>query len=157
MLEPANYAGWGLLCCVLSQQLRLETLHPLPKVIGSGSSLTARPNTGPKHFQKEPVELGPAAHQHPIVLGLTQILQNGVGSGCPARPIALGFGWAARPKDIIIYIINILNFIISNIIICIINIIFFIIIKCINIKNNINCVINIIIFIIILSINIKIL
>ena len=135
--------GGGCFCCVLSQQLWLETLHPLPKAIRSGSSLAARPNTGPKHFQKEPVEFGPAAQQHPILLGLTQILQNGVGSGCPARPIDLGFGWAARPKDIIICIINILNFIINNFIICIINIIFFIIIKSIKFKNSIMCIINI--------------
>jgi len=50
----------GLLCCVLGQQLQLGALHPLPKVIGS------------KHFQKDPTELGHAAQQNSIMLGLDQ-------------------------------------------------------------------------------------
>jgi len=65
-----------------------------------------------------------------------QTLQKDVGSSCPARPTVLGFDWAtgsnifrydcaAIYNDIIICIINILNFIIINIkiiIICIKNI-----------------------------------
>jgi len=75
-----------------------------------------------------------------------------VGSSCPAGPNSIGFGsakpktlqngagfgCAAIPKDIIICIINILNFIINNIknfIICLINLIIFIIINIFNIKN----------------------
>jgi hypothetical protein len=87
--------------------------------------------------------LGPSAQQDPIVLDLVapdlKHFKKGVGFGCPARLTDHGFGWAARPNilgsgcaaipnDIIICIINILNFIIINIknfIICIINFIFY--------------------------------
>jgi hypothetical protein len=92
-------------------------------------------------------------------LARPKILQRGVGFGCLARPTDLGPGWAVGPNilgsgsatipnDIIIYIKNILNFIIINIkiiTICIINIII-IIIKSINIKNSIICIIIIFIF-----------
>jgi len=91
---------------------------------------------GSKQFQKDPTELGHAAQQNLIQ---TQNTLKEVRSECPARFIDFGFGWAARlnilgsgcaaiPKDIIICMINILNFIIINIIniiICIINIIFY--------------------------------
>jgi hypothetical protein len=108
------------LCCVLGQQLQLRALPPLPKVIGS------RCQVKPKTLPKE-ANIVRSCWARP------KTLQKGAGSGY------------ATPKDIIIYIINILNFIIINSkkIICIINIIFCVIIKIINIKNSIISIINI--------------
>ena len=91
--------------------------------------------------------MDPTTQQDPIVLGLGQPdLQKGCGSSCPVRPNdlesrwgagpnILGSGYAPIPKDIIICIINIINFIS-----CIIN--FLYIIKSINVKNSIIGIIN---------------
>jgi hypothetical protein len=126
--------GWGR--CLIYQKLLGLTWQLDPTLL----SLAAK--SDPKHFQKELIALGPATQQNPIVLGLAQLsrpktLQKEVGSSFPARPIDLRSGCAVMPKDIIICIINILNFIIinnKNFIICVINNIFFIIIKSVNIK-----------------------
>jgi hypothetical protein len=96
--------------------------------------------SGPKHFQNELVVIDPVAQQDPILLSLAQPDPKHfkrAGSGSLTRPVDLGSGWAAGPnilgsgcagisKDIIICIINILNFIsinIKNSIIYVINII----------------------------------
>jgi len=80
---------------------------------------------------KKKIRVGPSCPAGP----------NSIGSGS-AKPKTLqngaGFGCAAIPKNIIICIINILNFIINNIknfIICLINLIIFIIIDIFIIKN----------------------
>ena len=146
---------WGR--CLIYQKLLGLTWQLDPTLL----SLAAK--SDPKHFQKELTALGSATQQNPIVLGLAQLsrpktLQKEVGSSFPARPIDLRSGCAVMPKDIIICIINILNFIIinnENFIICVINNIIFTIIKSINIKNSTIHVINIIIITIINSINIK--
>jgi hypothetical protein len=108
-----------------------------PNVVGS--DLTTRPKT----LLKETTGVGSCCLTEPnsVRSHSTRLktLQKGVRSGCPARLTVLGSNWAAEPnitgfdcasipKNIIICIINILNFIIiniKNIIICIKNIIFY--------------------------------
>jgi hypothetical protein len=162
----------------LGQQLGLRALFFLPKTTGSG--LVAVPNAvgsgcqaRPKTFLKGTTSVGSRSTR-------LRTLQKKVKSGYPARPTVFGSTWVAGlnilgsdyttiPKGIIICIINILKFIIKNIIIYVINIIgilniiiIIIIILNIHLKNiivcvrnvvgflNISiCVINIIIFIII--------
>jgi hypothetical protein len=100
-------------------------LPSLPKIVGSGlaagsNAIGSGCQARPKTLQKRANNVGSCCPAGPNSVGSRlarpKILQTGTGSGC-----------AAIPKDIIIYIINILNFIIinfKNITICIINIIF---------------------------------
>jgi hypothetical protein len=122
----------GFLCCVFCQELRLGALSNLPKAIGS--FLVVRPNAvgsgcqvRVKTLPKKANSVGPSspAGSNSIGFGWPRLnaLQAEAGSGCRSRTTDFGSGYAAIPKDIIICMINILNFIIINIIICFINII----------------------------------
>jgi hypothetical protein len=107
------------------QELRLGALSPLLKAIGSGCQ--SMPKTLSKGANN--VESCYINRLNSIGYDLARLktLQKGAGSSWVAGLNILGSGCAAIPKDIIIYIINILNFIIinfKNITICIINIIF---------------------------------
>jgi hypothetical protein len=111
-------------------------LPSLPKIVGFGLATgpnavgfgcQAKPKTLPKRANNVRSCYPAGPNSVGSRLARPKILQTGTGSGCPARPTDFGSSCAAIPKDIIIYILNILNFIIinfKNITICIINIIF---------------------------------
>jgi len=110
----ALYCFWVTNCSWVCQ----ARPKPLPKRATSIESYCpVRPNSVEPHPKNYKKKFGFGCPTKPPDLG----------SGWAARPNILGFGCAPIPKDIIICIINILNFIIiiKNNIICIINIIFY--------------------------------